>query len=165
MIGSMNDAMNDAKTAPARGTIRFLLGDDEVLVAPADPTRTLLDFLREDRRLVGTKEGCAEGDCGACTVVVGRHDGGRVAYEAMDSCILPLAAVDGRHVLTVEHLGGAAGGLHPVQRAMVERHGSQCGFCTPGIAMSLYAQWRGAGARDEAAVEDALAGNLCRCTG
>ncbi|MDE2016369.1 MAG: xanthine dehydrogenase small subunit [Hyphomicrobiales bacterium] len=150
---------------PPRREVRFLLGDEAVAVAPTDPTRTLLDFLREDRRLVGTKEGCAEGDCGACTVAVGRARGVVVAYEAMDSCILPLAALDGLHVLTIEHVGGADGAMHPVQAAMVARHGSQCGFCTPGIVMSLYAQWRGGGATDEAAVEDALAGNLCRCTG
>ena len=150
----------------ARDVIKFLLNGAEVAVRPADPAMTLLDWLRLERRLTGAKEGCAEGDCGACTVLVGRLAGGALRYEAVNACIRLLASVDGRAVVTVESLKGADGALHPVQQAMVDLHASQCGFCTPGIVMSLAALWL---AHDtcppRARIEDALAGNLCRCTG
>jgi xanthine dehydrogenase iron-sulfur cluster and FAD-binding subunit A len=119
-----------------RNVLRFLLNGREVALAECPPTRTLLDFLRIDRRLTGTKEGCAEGDCGACTVLVGRLTGAGIVYETVNACIRFLASVDGCHVVTVEALA-AGGALHPVQRALVEHHGSQCGFCTPGFVMSL----------------------------
>src|SRR6218665_1770608 len=118
-----------------RETLRFLLGDRLVEIAACDPTLTVLDWLRLDQRMTGTKEGCAEGDCGACTVVVGRLDRGRLRYEAINACIRFLATLDGCHLLTVEHLKGEDNALHPVQQAMVECHGSQCGFCTPGFVM------------------------------
>lgn len=148
-----------------RDTLRFLLGDELVEIANCDPTLTVLDWLRLDRRLTGSKEGCAEGDCGACTVVVGRLDRGRLRYEAINACIRFLPTLDGCQVLTVEHLKGPYGSLHPVQQAMVDCHGSQCGFCTPGIVMSLFALWLNEDAPSVARIEDALAGNLCRCTG
>jgi xanthine dehydrogenase small subunit len=148
-----------------RETVRFLLGDELVEIASCDPTRTVLDWLRLDRRRTGTKEGCAEGDCGACTIVVGRLDGGQLRYEAINACIRFLPTLDGCHVLTVEHLRSADGTLHPVQQAMVECHGSQCGFCTPGFVMSLFALWLNERAPSVQRIEDALAGNLCRCTG
>jgi xanthine dehydrogenase small subunit len=148
-----------------RDTLRFLLGDELVEIANCDPTLTVLDWLRLDRRLTGSKEGCAEGDCGACTVVVGRLDRGRLRYEAINACIRFLPTLDGCQVLTVEHLKGPDGSLHPVQQAMVDCHGSQCGFCTPGIVMSLFALWLNEDAPSVARIEDALAGNLCRCTG
>jgi xanthine dehydrogenase small subunit len=148
-----------------RDTLRFLLGDELVEIANCDPTLTVLDWLRLDRRLTGSKEGCAEGDCGACTVVVGRLDRGRLRYEAINACIRFLPTLDGCHLLTVEHLKGPDGSLHPVQQAMVDCHGSQCGFCTPGIVMSLFALWLNEDAPSVARIEDALAGNLCRCTG
>ena len=105
------------------------------------PDETLLDYLRLRRSLRGSKEGCAEGDCGACTVLVGRLSAGKLIYEGVNACIRFVGSLDGCHVVTVEHLRGREGGLHPVQQAMVDFHGSQCGFCTPGFVMSLYALW------------------------
>jgi len=148
-----------------RETLRFLLGDRLVELDSCDPTLTVLDWLRLDQRMTGTKEGCAEGDCGACTVVVGRLDRGRLRYEAINACIRFLPTLDGCQLLTVEHLKNADGSLHPVQQAMVECHGSQCGFCTPGFVMSLFALRLNEANPDIARIEDALAGNLCRCTG
>ncbi|CAM5774809.1 xanthine dehydrogenase small subunit [Labrys miyagiensis] len=149
-----------------RRTVKFLLNDRMQTLEGLDPTLTLLDWLRNECRLTGTKEGCAEGDCGACSVLVGRLRNGELRYEAINACIRFVATLDGCHVVTVEHLKKAAGGLHPVQQAMVELHGSQCGFCTPGIVMSLTALWL---AHDtppsHERIEEALAGNLCRCTG
>jgi xanthine dehydrogenase small subunit len=128
---------------------------------------TALDYLRLRRGLTGTKEGCAEGDCGACTVALGMlGDDGRVAYQPVNSCILLTGQLDGRELITVEDLAEAPDRLHPVQRAMAEHHGSQCGFCTPGIVMSLFCLYhQGDRAPEAAAVNDQLAGNLCRCTG
>jgi len=150
----------------ARDTIQFVLNGADVTVTPTDPTMTLLDFLRLRRRLTGTKEGCAEGDCGACTVLVGRLVGEEVRYDAVNACIRLLASLDRRAVVTVERLKEPGGALHPIQRAMVELHASQCGFCTPGIVMSLTALWLNHEAPpSRERIEDALAGNLCRCTG
>jgi xanthine dehydrogenase small subunit len=148
-----------------RNEIRFLLNDREVAVAAAGPSDTLLDHLRLTARLTGTKEGCAEGDCGACTVLVGRLCDGDLRYETVTACIRLLPSLDGCHVVTVEHLTGRNGELHPVQEALVEQHGSQCGFCTPGFVMSLYALWMQDLDPTEEAIETALQGNLCRCTG
>jgi xanthine dehydrogenase small subunit len=144
------------------GTIRYLLDGAVREVTGADPTRTVLEHLRGDLRRTGTKEGCAEGDCGACTVLVGELEGDGVAWRAVNCCIQFLPMIDGRALVTVESLAGET--LHPVQQAMVDKHGSQCGFCTPGIVMSLYGRTVGAKGAD-AAVEEVLAGNLCRCTG
>lgn len=148
-----------------RDTLRFVLGDESVEIASCDPTLTVLDWLRLERRMTGSKEGCAEGDCGACTVIVGRLDHGVLRYEAINACIRFLPTLDGCHLLTVEHLKGADGALHPVQQALVDCHGSQCGFCTPGFVMSLFALWLNEDAPSVSRIEDALAGNLCRCTG
>lgn len=148
-----------------RHEIRFLLNGEAVQLPDVGAQETLLDYLRIVRRLTGTKEGCAEGDCGACTVLVGRLTEAGLRYETVNACIRFLASLDGCHVVTIEHLRGVDGGLHPVQRAMVEAHGSQCGFCTPGIVMSLYALWMEASAPSDAEIETALQGNLCRCTG
>jgi xanthine dehydrogenase small subunit len=148
-----------------RHSIRFLLNDHEVEVSDVAATTTLLDWLRLDRRLRGSKEGCAEGDCGACTVLVGRLKGGELRYETVTACIRFVGSLDGCHVVTIEHLADADGALHPVQQAMVEEHGSQCGFCTPGIVMSLYGLWMEHPDPTTAEIEIALQGNLCRCTG
>ncbi|MFV0302965.1 MAG: 2Fe-2S iron-sulfur cluster-binding protein, partial [Paracoccus sp. (in: a-proteobacteria)] len=147
------------------GELRFLLNDREVTLSTVGGSDTLLDFLRIDRRMTGTKEGCAEGDCGACTVLVGRLTDAGLRYEPVNACIRFLASCHNCHVVTIEHLGGPDGGLHPVQQAMVTHHGSQCGFCTPGFVMALYGLWMANPATDAMAVETALQGNLCRCTG
>ncbi|HLT02998.1 MAG TPA: 2Fe-2S iron-sulfur cluster-binding protein, partial [Geminicoccaceae bacterium] len=145
--------------------VRFLLGHEPREVRGFDPNLTVLNWLREAERCTGTKEGCAEGDCGACTVVLGEPDGDRVRYRAVNACILFMAQLHGKQLITVEHLRRPDGSLHPVQQAMVECHGSQCGFCTPGFVMSLFALYHCAGEPDRQRILDALAGNLCRCTG
>jgi xanthine dehydrogenase small subunit len=152
-------------TQPVRREIRFILNGETVTLPDVKPDELLLDFLRLRRSLRGSKEGCAEGDCGACTVLVGRLTGGELVYESVNACIRFLGSLDGCHVVTVEHLRGENGGLHPVQQALVDFHGSQCGFCTPGFVMSLYALWMREPNPSDARIEKALQGNLCRCTG
>jgi xanthine dehydrogenase small subunit len=149
-----------------RDTIRFLLDGELHEVSRGDPTRTVLQYLREDLHRSGTKEGCAEGDCGACTVVVAETDaaGTSLTVRAINSCIQFLPTLDGKELFTVESLGGSRK-LHAVQQAMVECHGSQCGFCTPGFVMSLFALYKNNAAPTRREIDDALAGNLCRCTG
>ncbi|HTR85664.1 MAG TPA: xanthine dehydrogenase small subunit [Reyranella sp.] len=142
--------------------IRFVLNDRLEEPAGVSPMTTLLDWLRDRRGLKGTKEGCAEGDCGACTVVLERADGKR---EAMNACIALLGQMDGCAIRTVEGLAGKEGAPHPVQAAMAEADATQCGFCTPGFVMSAYAFASGGEKPDIATIHDALAGNLCRCTG
>jgi xanthine dehydrogenase small subunit len=149
-----------------RNTIRFLLDGEIREVGDCDPTRTVLEYLREDLNRTGTKEGCAEGDCGACTVVVAEPDAakGGLQLRAINSCIRFLPTLDGKELFTVESLRDGSS-LHPVQKAMVECHGSQCGFCTPGFVMSLFALYKNVAAPSRRQIDDALAGNLCRCTG
>jgi xanthine dehydrogenase small subunit len=144
--------------------IRFLRKGRLVEITDQKPRATLLDWLRLEERSCGTKEGCNEGDCGACTVVLSRERDGTIVYEPVNACILLLGQADGTEVITVEDLA-EDGQLHPVQQAMVDHHASQCGFCTPGIVMSLFALFHGGGTVDRARANDALAGNLCRCTG
>jgi xanthine dehydrogenase small subunit len=130
------------------------------------PTTTVLNFLRGLPDHKGVKEGCAEGDCGACTVVVGDmiHDD-TIRYRSVDSCLFFLPMLHGKQLLTVENLKDREGALHPVQQSMVETNGSQCGFCTPGIIMSLFALFKNGGTPSREEIDDALTGNLCRCTG
>ncbi len=137
--------------------IVFLLNGEAQRLSNVSPTHTLLDWLRETRHLTGTKEGCNEGDCGACTVMVTDNSGA----HAMNACILLLPQLNGKAVRTIEGMSGPDGTLHPVQQEMVEKHGSQCGFCTPGIVVSLAT----AHLNGETNHDDVLAGNLCRCTG
>src|SRR5260370_4111091 len=142
--------------------IRFTLNDGTVEPSGVAPMTTLLDWLRDHRGLRGTKEGCAEGDCGACTVVLERAGGKR---EAMNACIALVGQMDGQSVRTVEGLLGKDGAPHPVQVAMAEADATQCGFCTPGFVMTAYAFAAGGETADLETIHDALAGNLCRCTG
>ncbi|MDP3670198.1 MAG: xanthine dehydrogenase small subunit [Telluria sp.] len=136
-------------------------------VADAPPTQTILQHLREDLHCTGTKEGCAEGDCGACTVVIGSLENGKLELKAVNSCIQLTPTLDGKALFSVEDLQQDNGALHPVQQAMVECHGSQCGFCTPGFVMSLWGMYLKHDGRQptRCEIDDALSGNLCRCTG
>ena len=151
--------------APATA-IRYLLDGEVRTVSGVEPTRTVLQHLREDLGRTGTKEGCAEGDCGACTVVLAELEGRKVRYRAINSCIQFVPTLDGRALVTVESLKDRqTGALHPAQAAMADGHGSQCGFCTPGFVMSLFALYKSSASPDRGEVNDGLAGNLCRCTG
>src|SRR6185437_10357845 len=138
---------------------------ERVDVGDVSPQTTLLEYLREVRRLTGTKEGCAEGDCGACMVLLVELRDGALAWRPINACIRLLPSVDGKAVFTVESLSLESGAPHPVQQALVDCHGSQCGFCTPGFAISLFGLYRAARSPSRNTIEDALAGNLCRCTG
>ncbi len=143
--------------------MRFVLDGQVVEIAEPDPTGTLLEYLRGPLRRTGTKEGCAEGDCGACTVLVGEAAGERVAWRAVNACILFLPMIHGKALMTVESLS-RGGSLNPLQACMAGNGASQCGFCTPGFVMSLHGRAIGA-LGCELPVADVIAGNLCRCTG
>ncbi|MBH0236563.1 xanthine dehydrogenase small subunit [Methylobrevis albus] len=147
-----------------RDTIRFLRNGRIVELADFGPTETLLDYLRLREGAVGTKEGCNEGDCGACTVAIGTSEGGRMVYRPVNACIQFVGMMDGKEIVTVEDLAEGED-LHPVQAAMVDLHGSQCGFCTPGIVMSLFTLYHADAEPTRRTITDWLAGNLCRCTG
>ena len=152
------------ESSDIRREIRFVLNSETIAIETCSPSDTLLDYLRLKKRLTGTKEGCAEGDCGACTVLIGRIVNGVLRYETVNACIRFLPSLDSCHVVTIEHLM-RGDKLHPVQEAMVTHHGSQCGFCTPGIVMSLYALWMQNPRPTQSEAKRALQGNLCRCTG
>ncbi|MBN1338698.1 MAG: xanthine dehydrogenase small subunit [Bacteroidales bacterium] len=153
-------------------TISFVLDDQIVTIdfekQGISPTTTVLNYLRSLHSHKGVKEGCAEGDCGACTVVLAEPDGQRLKYRALNSCLLFLPSLHGKQLITVENLAFRSGNeirLHPVQQAMVEYDGSQCGYCTPGILMSMFALYKSHSEPSEETIRLALAGNLCRCTG
>jgi xanthine dehydrogenase small subunit len=159
-----------ALSAMSRDSIHFLLNGRAVTLWDVAPTRSLLAWLREERHLTGSKEGCAEGDCGACTVVIGErlaNGAGELRLRPVNACIQWLPAVDGKALFTVEFLRRQADGrLHPAQQAMVDCHGSQCGYCTPGFVMSLWSAYHShSEPLPETELRSALAGNLCRCTG
>ena len=145
--------------------LRFLLNGQPCSEDGAPPSMTVLDWLRTRAHLTGTKEGCAEGDCGACTIALGRRVDGSLRLEAVNSCLMMLPQIDNCAVLTVEGLAAADGALHPVQQALVDTDATQCGFCTPGFVMAMFAFHHGGEPADNAIIHDALAGNLCRCTG
>jgi xanthine dehydrogenase small subunit len=149
-----------------RHEVIFYLNGRRCRASGAHAFRSLADYLREDRRFVGTKIGCGEGDCGACSVLIGRPESDTVRYRSATACILTLCQVDASHVVTIEGLRPAgAGALSPVQEAMVAYHGSQCGYCTPGIVVALTALFESNPEPDDDALRTGLTGNLCRCTG
>lgn len=162
MVGSLN---RSGRSRELRNSIRFLLGQELRELQNFSPSLTVLEYLRGAERRCGTKEGCAEGDCGACTVVIGEIHDGRLRYRAVNSCIQFLPTLDGKQLITVEDLAGEDGRLHPVQKAMATSNGSQCGFCTPGFVMSLFAAWANGQQFSREALDDTFSGNLCRCTG
>ena len=161
--------MADHSDSTSSEPIRFVLDGNVVQVDGVAPTRSVLNYLREDLCRTGTKEGCAEGDCGACTVVVAELEGDRVRTRTVNACLQFVPVLDGKALFTVESLRQADGRLHPAQEAMVACHGSQCGFCTPGFVMSLWGLYvghpPGTQPPDDREVRTALTGNLCRCTG
>ena len=147
-----------------KDAISFLRRGKRVDLKPTNPTQTVLDYLRLDEKSKGTKEGCNEGDCGACTVAIGRIKNGKLVYEPANACILLVGQLHGCELVTVDDLA-QGNTLHPVQDAMVKHHGSQCGFCTPGFIMSLFTLYHAGHAPTRAEIVDHIAGNLCRCTG
>ncbi len=158
-------SLGAASDASCAQTLRFVLDGRVVRIERPAPTMTVLDYLREVAGRLGTKEGCAEGDCGACTVVLGELSSRGLTYRAVNSCIRFLPTLDGKELITVESLQQSSGNLHPVQQSMVDHHASQCGFCTPGFVMSLFALYLQRSQSSREQVLEALTGNLCRCTG
>ena len=148
-----------------RNFVTFRLNGKTRIICDVSPTMTLLNYLRDLEALTGLKEGCAEGDCGACTAVIGECLGGEIHYRAINTCIQFIAMQEGKSIFTIEYLNGSIDGLHPIQKALVDEHGSQCGFCTPGFVMSIYAAYINGDYLDADSAPDQLAGNLCRCTG
>ena len=147
------------------GIIKFLFNDKILELNNPNPNQTILNFIRTELKKTGTKEGCAEGGCGACTVVVGELNKNNIEYKAVNACISFLPFLNGKQLLVVENLISKEGKLHPVQEAMVKCHGSQCGFCTPGFVMSLFSMYKNYDNYNNELIKDSISGNLCRCTG
>ena len=145
-------------------TIQFLLNDKILKIKNPDPNKTILNYIRNDLKKTGTKEGCAEGGCGACTIVLGELNKNKIVYKAINACISFLPILNGKQLILVEDLNNG-NDLHPVQEAMIKFHGSQCGFCTPGFTMSLFSMHKNNRSINSEVVDEALSGNLCRCTG
>ena len=145
--------------------VKFVLNNEICELNNPDPNQTILNFIRTKLKKTGTKEGCAEGGCGACTVVLGELKKNEIIYKAINACIAFVPALQGKQLLVVEDLVTEKGDLHPVQEAMVKYHGSQCGFCTPGFVMSLFSMYKNHNSYNNELIKDSIAGNLCRCTG
>ena len=145
--------------------VQFLFSDKIFELNNPDPNQTLLNFIRTELKKTGTKEGCAEGGCGACTVVIGELKNNNIIYKAINSCITFVPYLHGKQLLVVENLSNSNSSPHPVQDAMVKFHGSQCGFCTPGFVMSLFSMYKNHSSYSSELITDAISGNLCRCTG
>lgn len=148
-----------------QSTIKFILNGKITELTDCDPTRSVLHYLREQVKLTGTKEGCNEGDCGACTVVLAELVEDQLELRSINACLMFVPMLHGKALFTVESLSSRSGPLHPVQQAMLESHASQCGFCTPGFVMSLFALYKTCDRPERNTINDALSGNLCRCTG
>ena len=146
-------------------SVKFLLNDKLLEIKNPDPNQTILNYIRTELKKTGTKEGCSEGGCGACTIVLGELAGGQIKYSSINSCISFVPSLNGKQLLIVEDLVSEDGKLHPVQEAMVKFHGSQCGFCTPGFVMSLFSMFKNNKNYDNELITDSISGNLCRCTG
>ena len=147
------------------GIVKFVLNNEICELNNPDPNQTILNFIRTKLKKTGTKEGCAEGGCGACTVVLGELKKNEIIYKAINACIAFIPTLQGKQLLVVEDLVTEKGDLHPVQEAMVKYHGSQCGFCTPGFVMSLFSMFKNYNSYNNELIKDSIAGNLCRCTG
>ena len=146
-------------------TIKFIFENKIQEIKNPDSNETILNYIRLKLKKTGTKEGCAEGGCGACTVVIGELKKNNIVYKAINSCIAFTTSLEGKQLLVVEDLMLKNGTLHPVQNAMINYHGSQCGFCTPGFIMSLFAMYKNNSSYNKKIIEESISGNLCRCTG
>ena len=145
--------------------VKFIHNNKIMEIQDVDPNETLLNYIREKLNKTGTKEGCAEGGCGACTVVLGYLKNNKIFYQSVNACIVFLPTIHGKQLILVEDLVGKDGSLHPVQKSMVNFHGSQCGFCTPGFVMSLFSMYKNFSSFNKKIIKSSIAGNLCRCTG
>ena len=145
--------------------VKFIHNNKIMEIQDVDPNETLLNYIREKLNKTGTKEGCAEGGCGACTVVLGYLKNNKIFYQSVNACIVFLPTIHGKQLILVEDLVSKDGSLHPVQKSMVNFHGSQCGFCTPGFVMSLFSMYKNFSSFNKKIIKNSIAGNLCRCTG
>ena len=146
-------------------SVKFLLNDKILEIKNPDPNQTILNYIRTELKKTGTKEGCSEGGCGACTIVLGELINNKIKYNSINSCISFVPSLNGKQLLIVEDLVSKDGKLHPVQDAMVRFHGSQCGFCTPGFVMSLFSMFKNNKSFNNELITESISGNLCRCTG
>ena len=146
-------------------TLKFVWENKIHSISNIDPNETILNYVRLNLKKTGTKEGCAEGGCGACTVVLGDLKNNKIDYQAINSCIAFVPSLEGKQLILVEDLVSKNGALHIVQDAMINYHGSQCGFCTPGFVMSLFAMYKNFSSYNKENIQDSISGNLCRCTG
>jgi len=146
-------------------TVQFVFNNKLIEIINPDPNQTLLYFIRNELKKTGTKEGCAEGGCGACTIVLGELKNNKIIYKSINACIAFTPTLHGKQLIVVEDLVSKKGILHPVQEAMVKFHASQCGFCTPGFVMSLFSMYKNQSSYSEELIKDSISGNLCRCTG